>query len=456
MSDLAELSTLGGVSRDLLASALRAVLRAPAPISLTMQIDGLVGDLDGALQAQLDAILHAPAFVALEASWRGLAFAVDGLPLGANVQTAMLHARKDELFADVDEAPSLLHSALYRVLYTEQYGQFGGIPFAAVLLDHAFEASYADVTLLRALAKIGAMAHSVVLAAAAPALLGFQSFEELSDAADLPALRDDVRLRRYQELRALDESRYLGLLLPRFLLREPHGSAPGDRLVFEESAQPLWGNPVYAMGTRVAAAFVRDGWCVDIAGRSGGRFAPPAVWPDLLLDPAPAHPPLEVVLDEARELDLAELGLVVLSFDSGDEQLVFARTPSARLPRTFGGREGPRLTLDDRIGCQLPYVFLASRIAHGIKVFQRELLGAGMSASDLERVLGARLEALVVDMATVPRQLRAQHPLRRAELSVHDHPGHPGWYEIAISIEPHLRYLGAAFSLAVHGHLERT
>ncbi|MBL8719828.1 MAG: type VI secretion system contractile sheath large subunit [Myxococcales bacterium] len=444
--------------------AWRAALEALADVHATgtpleLAADVLVAEIDARIGAQLDVILHAPAYQRLEAAWRGLAFVVERVDFAENVQVHAWNARLEEIADDLDAAPAVLRTSLFRWVFTEEFGQYGGTPYGAVLVDHAFGPGPRDVSILRAFAAIGAMAHAPFFVTASPALLGLRSFDELPGLRDLAPLGDDLRTARFRALRESADARYLGVLLPRMLLRRPFREEDAERLVYTEqvveSGQALFGSPVYAWATRLAHAFARERWCFDITGASGGRVEPVPAPTSPTLGVGHPRPMLEALVSERTEVALAALGFIALTHDGYDAGATFVSAPTLYQPRSFGASaRGKAASLDDKLGAQFPYLFIACRIAHYVKVLQRDLLGGAHSPLQVQERLNAWLGELVVDMNTLTPALRARYPLRRGVVTVAPIEGQPGWYQTEIKLQPHLRYMGAAVNLAVTSRME--
>lgn len=442
---------------------MRAALEAlaqevDAGTGLDLAADVLVAAIDQRIADQLDAILHAPAFQRLEAAWRGIAFVVDRMDPGENLGVALWNVTSTELHEDVDTAPAITRTACFRWIYTEEYGQYGGTPYAAVLVDHAFGPGVTDTATLRGLAAIAAMAHAPVFVGASPSLLGVRSYKEIASLRDLSALRDDSRLARFRALRDLEDARYLGVVLPRMLLR-PAWRASVREALYEERVESdehaLFGSAVYAWATRLASAFVRERWCFDVVGATGGKVEIPAVSCSQTLGRGFPLPALDVLLSERAEAALAALGFVCLCPDGADGGATFVSAPTVRRPGRFGDSAlGRAATLDDALGAQFPYLFIACRIAHYVKVLQRDLLGGAASVRDVQASLNAWIGDLVVDMNTVSPALRARYPLRKAQIEVVEAEGQPGWFRTELKIQPHLRYMGAAVNLTVQSRAE--
>lgn len=453
-------SSLGGLANG---PAMRAALDALARevaggTGLDLAADVLIAEIDARIAAQLDEILHAPPFQRLEAGWRGLAFVAERTDPAENIAIAIWNVTQQELAEDFDTAPAITRTACFRWIYTEEYGQYGGTPYAAILVDHAFGPGVVDTAVLRALAAIGAMALAPVFVSASPSLLGVRTFEDVAALRDLSALHDDPRLGRFRALRELEDARYLGVLLPRVLLR------PAWRVLVRETPyeervdatdHALFGSAIYAWATRLVSAFVRERWCFDIVGSAGGKVDLPARPSSQTLGTGFPLPAVDVLLTERVEVALASLGFVCLCPDGADGGAVFVSAPTVRRPGRFGDTTAGRgATLDDALGAQFPYLFIACRIAHYVKVLQRDLLGGAASVRDVQASLNAWISDLVVDMNTVSPALRARYPLRKAQIHVVEAEGQPGWFRTELKIQPHLRYMGAAVSLSIQSRAE--
>ncbi len=224
------LATLNGseyaVSHADIALLLRALPEQGRGVTLSiLLIDRLLRELDQRLSAQMDAFLHAPAFQRLESTWRGLALLVDNIPFHENIQLTLLHATQEELLADFEFSPDITSSGYYQHVYSAGYGQFGGVPVAAVIGCYDFTPGAVDIKLLHYLSVVSAMAHAPFLSAANATFFGVDSLADLPSILDLDAVMAAPTHIRWQALRATPDARYLGLTVCRFLQREPYTPA---------------------------------------------------------------------------------------------------------------------------------------------------------------------------------------------------------------------------------------
>jgi len=430
-------------------------------------VDAMIAEVDRRLGAHLDAILHHPAFQKTEATWRGLRYLVDQVDFRENVRVELLSADKAELAADFEEAPEPTASGLYHHVYRQAFGVLGGKPYGAVCTTYDFGPGAEDVALLRRLAAIGAMAHVPILGNASPRLLGVDAFTDLPRLKDLAAVFEGPAYARWSAFRDTEDARYIGLCAPRFLLRAPYGTGESEtpikaftyrEQVIDHHDRYLWGPASFALTARVAASFARYRWCPNIIGPQGGGA---------VLD-LPLHQyeqggelrtkcPTEVALDDRREYELAEQGLIGLVFRRESTSAAFFSACSVQRPRRFGDTpEGRAAQQSHLLGTRLPYMFVITRLAHYLKVLQREQIGAWKSRADLERELGQWIRHYVADMPDPSPATRARKPLRRAAITVEEVEGQIGWFRCGLTIEPHLKYEGAEFTLSLVGKLDKT
>lgn len=427
-------------------------------------IDLLIAEIDARIGAQVNVLLHAPAVQRLEATWRELKLLVDRVDFRENIQVEVLHLPKEELAADFDDAPELTRSGLHRIVYASEYGTFGGSPYGAIVATYELDHGPADMQLLRACAGVAAMAHAPFLANASPAFFGMPSFLELPRLKDLHAQLDGPQYARWSAFRDSEDARYVGLCLPRFLLRLPYqqDTVPSRSFHFEEDvngkhAHHLWGHASIALAIRVADSFAKYRWCPNIIGPTSGGA----------IDGLPLHTyeamgaletkiPTEIQLTERREYELSEEGFIGLVYRKGTDNACFFSANSPQRPKTFGGSDGGRAAeTNHRLGTQLPYMFIVSRLAHYIKVLERERIGSTRERADLERELNRWITQYVVTMDAPSAAVRAQRPLREAQVTVEDVPGQAGWYRCNLRVRPHFKYMGADFTLSLVGKLDK-
>jgi type VI secretion system protein ImpC len=423
------------------------------------RIDALVAYLDSQIAAGVDALIHHPSFQELEAAWRGLAFVVDRVAPEANIELAVWSLSKPELQEDFEEAVDVTASRAYRTIYTAEYGQFGGRPYGAVFVNAAFSGSAQDVALLRRLAAVGAMAHAPVFVGADPKLLRVERFADLAMATELAATFEDPTAATWNAFRAAEDSRYVGVLLPRLLLRRAYRESDesATRFVYDErirnAEDRLWGSPTFAFAVRIADSFARTRAYAHVLGTFEDR--PPVRDEHPALGPMHAKPPVEVLLSRRLEQTLSELGFIPLTSDPVGSTLRFTTANSAQRPREFGSAEGGEVaTLNFLLGARIPYLLLACRFAHYLKVLERERIGAHRTREEIERELNDWLAQYVVVMDNASATTRLKYPLRNARVTVTAVDGNADLYRMEVFVVPHMKYMRQAFTLSVAGRLE--
>ncbi|PRQ01985.1 hypothetical protein ENSA7_56520 [Enhygromyxa salina] len=437
-------------------------------------VDVNIVQLDQLLAAQVDAILHHPEFQALEAAWRSLRYLIANVNFRENTEIHLLNCSKGDLIDDFEDAPEIAKSGLYRLVYSREYGTFGGEPFGVMCTTYEFDPGPRDMTLLANCAAVAAMAHVPFIANAAPRFFGEASFEGLATYSDIRVIFQTPQYTRWNAFRETEDSRYVGLCLPRFLLRPPyerhhvHSFTYSERTVNNSSY--LWGYASFAFATRVAESFARYRWSPNIVGpTAGGAVTGLPMLPfrsmrgvyDQEPDPAKRRGieermPTEIQLTERHEFELSEEGFIGMVFLKGSSQACFFSANSCQKPKVFANtEEGREASLGARLGAQLPYIFIVCRLAHYLKVLQREEIGRHMERGDLERELNDWLRQYVSDMDNPAAAVRGKRPLRQARVNVEEVPGQAGWYRAHLLLRPHLKYMGASFTLSLVGKLER-
>lgn len=427
-------------------------------------VDRMIAELDRRLGAQMDEVLHNKEFQEMESAWRGLKLMIDRTDFRENVIVEMLNVTKDELLDDFLDAPEVSQSSLYKIAYTAEYGQFGGKPIGAIIGNYYFEPTAVDMRLLQGLASVATMTHAPFIAAAGPSFFGLTSFERLPALKDLQDIFSSPRYTKWQAFRESEDSRYVGLTVPRFLLRQPYDPEdnPVKAFVYKESVDDshenfLWGNTSFAFATRITDSFAKYRWAANIIGpRSGGAVEDLPVHLYESLGDIEMKIPTEVLISDRREYELAEQGFIALTMRKGSDNAAFFSANSCQKPKYFGiSEEGKNAELNYRLGAQLPYLFIVSRLAHYIKVLQREHIGSWKERTDLQRELNTWIRQYVADQENPSSDTRSRRPLRDARIAVEDVEGDPGWYRVALTVRPHFKYMGAYFTLSLVGKLDK-
>jgi len=427
-------------------------------------VDDMIAEVDDKLSRQLDAILHNPKVQEIESAWRSLRFLVDRTDFRENVKLELLNVSKDDLLEDFEDAPEIPKAGLYKTVYTAEYGQFGGQPYAAMIGNYDFGPGPQDIKLLQNVASVAAMAHAPFISAAGPQFFGLDDFTNLPKLKDLKSVFEGPQYTKWNSFRESEDARYVGLTLPRFLLRLPYGpdTQPVKAFNYKENVsdghdQYLWGNTAFAFASKLTDSFAKYRWCANIIGPQGGGAVE-----DLPLHQFEAMGaiqtkiPTEILVSERREFELAEEGFIALTMRKGSDNAAFFSANSVQKPKSFGiSKEGKEAELNYKLGLQLPYMFVVNRLAHYLKVIQRENIGTWKERVDLDRELNNWIRQYVADMDNPMPGVRSRRPLRQAKVTVEDVAGEPGWYRVGLQVRPHFKYMGAFFTLSLVGKLDK-
>jgi type VI secretion system protein ImpC len=422
-------------------------------------VDRAIAEIDAELGAVADAVLHDPEFQTLEAAWRGLAYITNRVDFRENIEVLLWSYSKAELDEDFGENADVTHTRFFRTVYSAEYGQHGGRPYGLILANWCASAEGPEVDCLARIAAVAAMAHAPVLLSAAPDLLRLQSLAELPLMRNPEAVMEEPALARWSAFRATEDSRYVGVLLPRVLMRLPYREMAGgaSRFVYDEDIRTaesyLWGSPIFAFAVRVADSFARFRSYAGVLGTFGDP--PPVLDSHRALGPSYVKPAVEVVLSRRLEQSLSELGFIPLAWDPVRAALRFHSASSVQAPRTFGSGEGGQAaTVSHLLGTRLPYLLLACRFAHYLKVLERERVGANRESAEIEKDLNGWLAQYVVTMDSASPAVRLKYPLRNARVRVTEVEGQAGLHRIEVLLQPHLRYMRQAVTLAVTSRVE--
>ena len=427
-------------------------------------VDAMIAEIDQRLSVQIDEIIHHAEFQKLESSWRSLKFVIDRVNFRENVKVELLNVSKEDLLMDFEDSPEVPKSGLYKIVYSTEYGQFGGKPYGLMVGNYEFGPGPQDIALLQNCAAVAAMSHAPFLAAAGSQFFGLDDYLTLPNMKDLKAVFEGPQYTKWQSFRESEDSRYVGLCMPRFLLRLPYGGAtvPVKEFNYEEDVigehdRYLWGNAAMALATRVADSFAKYRWCPNIIGpQAGGAVEDLPLHQYEAMGEIQTKCPTEIMLTERREFELSEEGFIGLTMRKDSDNACFFSANSCQKPKYFGqSEEGRNAELNYRLGTQLPYLFITNRLAHYIKVLQREQIGTWKERGDLERELNEWIGQYVADQDVVSPTIRGRRPLRKAQISVEDVPGQAGWYKVDMKVRPHFKYMGAFFTLGLVGKLDK-
>ncbi|MGN1356057.1 MAG: type VI secretion system contractile sheath large subunit [Succinivibrionaceae bacterium] len=427
-------------------------------------VDMMIAELDSQLSDQVNEIIHNKDFKELESTWRGLKFLVDRTDFRENVKIEAINLKKQDLIDDFDDAPEITKSGLYRTVYTAEYGQFGGQPYGAMIADYDFGAGPQDMKLLKNVAAVAAMSHAPFISAAGASFFGIESWDELAKLKDLHSVFEGAQYAKWKSFRESEDARYVALTLPRFLLRLPYGqnTQPCKLFNYKESTDRgdsdfCWGNTAFAFASRLTDSFAKYRWCANIIGpQSGGAVEDLPLYQYEENGEVKNKIPTQVLISERREFELADEGFIALTMRKGSDNATFFSANSTQAPKRFPNTpEGKEQELNYRLSTQMPYMMVIDRLAHYIKVLQRENIGSWKNRGELEAELNKWASQYVTEMDNPEPSVRSRRPLRSCEIKVSDVAGDPGWYQVSMKVRPHFKYMGASFTLSLVGKLDK-
>ncbi len=409
-------------------------------------INARIAQIDHLVSIQLNEVMHHPDFQKLEASWRGLKMLMDRSETGTQLKIKVLNVNKRELLRDLQRAAEFDQSAAFKKIYEEEFGVFGGSPFAALVGDYEFSKHPEDIELLEKMSQVAASAHAPFLTAASSDMFNLDSYASLDAPRDLAKIFDTNEYAKWKSFRNSEDSRYVALTCPHVLMRLPYGrdGVQIDDFAYEEQVDGtdhnkyLWGNAAYALATRLTNAFAQYGWCAAIRGVEGGG----------LVESLPIHTfrtedgdiamkcPTEVAITDRREKELADNGFVPLVHSKGTDYAAFFSVQSAQKAKLY---DKEAANANARLSTQLPYLLAMCRFAHYLKSMMRDKIGSFMSRSDCELFLNRWIANYVVLDDNAPASVKASKPLREARVEVMEVPGKPGAYRAVSFLRPHFQ-----------------
>jgi type VI secretion system protein ImpC len=448
--------------KDLVKEFVNQVLEGSMTVSkdAEMMISARIAQIDHLVSLQLNEVLHAPTFQKLEGTWRGLKYLLDQSETSDKLKIKVLNVSKKELLRDLQRASEFDQSAMFKKVYEEEYGIFGGAPFGALVGDYEFGKGPEDIELLEKVAQVASAAHAPFLTAAGPDMLNMDSFTAIDAPRDMAKIFDSSEYAKWKSFRQSEDSRYIGLCLPHVLMRLPYGKSGTqiDGFNYEEGVDGtdhdkyLWGNAAYALGARLTQAFAQYGWCAAIRGVEGGG----------LVEGLPTHNfttdsgdialkcPTEAPITDRREKELADLGFIPLVHCKGTDYAAFFSVQSGQKAKVY---DSEAANANARLSTQLPYILAISRFAHYLKAMMRDKLGSFMSRTDCERFLNQWIVNYVTPDDTAAPSVKASHPLRDARIEVSEVPGKPGVYRAVSFLRPHFQLDELSVSLRLVAEL---
>jgi type VI secretion system protein ImpC len=422
---------------------------------VTKTISAMIAEIDKKLSEQINLIIHHEDFKALEGTWRGLHHLVNNTETDEMLKIRVLNISKNDLKKTLKkfEGTAWDQSPVFKKLYDEEYSTPGGQPYGAIIGDYFFDHSPEDVKMLGNIAQIAAAAHAPFIAGAAPSTLGMESWQELSNPRDLTKIFQTAEYASWRSLRDSDDSRYIGLAMPRFLARLPYGAktVPLEEFAFEEDtegadhAKYTWANSAFAMGTNITRSFKNYGWCACIRGTESGG----------VVEGLPVHTfptddggvdmkcPTEIAITMRREAELAKNGFMPLSHYKNTDFAAFIGAQSLQKPTTF---EDPDATANANLSARLPYLFATCRFAHYLNKMVYDKIGSFKEREDMEMWLNKWINQYTCD-SKADEEMKRRYPLAEAKVVVEDVKGNPGYYTSKFYLRPHYQLEGLTVGL---------
>lgn len=420
-------------------------------------IESIVAQIDQKLTEQVNEILHHPDFQQLESAWRGLHYLVNNTETDEMLKIRVMNISKKDMHKTLRKYKGTAwdQSPIFKKIYEEEFGQFGGEPYGSLVADYHFDHSPQDVELLGEMAKIAAAAHAPLITGANPTLFQMDSWSELANPRDLTKIFQTPEYAAWRSLRESEDSKYVGLAMPRFLGRMPYGSKtdPVEAFAFEEDTDGTdhskygWVNAAYGMAVNINRSFKEYGWCSRIRGiESGGA-----------VEGLPSHTfpsddggvdqkcPTEIAISDRREAELANNGMMPLIHRKNSDLAAFVGAQSLHKPAEYDDADA---TANAQLAARLPYLFATCRFAHYLKCIVRDKVGSYKSRDDMQEWLQSWINQYVdFNAETSPESVKAQQPLAAAEVVVEEVEGNPGYYSSKFFLRPHYQLEGLSVSL---------
>ena len=419
-------------------------------------VETIIAEIDRKLSEQINLIIHHPDFQQLEGTWRGLSYLVNNTETDEMLKIRVINLNKKDLTKTLKKYKGTAwdQSPLFKKMYEDEYGTPGGEPYGCLVGDYYFDHTPQNVQILDGMAKIAASAHAPFISASDPGLMNMDTWQELGNPRDLTKILQTAEYAPWRSLRDSDDSKYIGLTMPRFLSRLPYGAKtdPVEEFDFEEDIEGAdhskycWANSAFTMAVNINRAFKFFGWCSQIRGAESGG----------MVEGLPCHTfptddggvdmkcPTEIAITDRREAELAKNGLMPLSHWKNTDYAVFVGAQSLHNPAEY---DDPDATANANLGARLPYLFAICRFAHYLKCIVRDKVGSFMERADMEKWLNNWITKYVTTDPTASESVKARYPLSAAEVVVEEIEGNPGYYSAKFYLRPHYKLEGLTVSL---------
>ncbi len=453
------------IAKDMISEFVQQVMAGQVVLSrdLETSVNARIAEIDRLLSAQLNEVMHHESFQRLEGSWRGLKHLVFESETSTMLKIRVMNVSKKDLLKDLERASEFDQSAIFKKIYEEEYGMFGGHPYGALLGDYYFDMSPQDMSLLEKMSGVAAAANAPFIAASSPKMFGWDEFHQMTEVRDLAKIFQTPEYIKWRSFRESEDSRYVGLTMPRTLSRLPYGAEtePVETFNFQEEvdgkdhAKYLWQNACYSFGTRLTEAFALYGWTVAIRGVEGGG----------LVQGLPTHTfetdegdvavkcPTEIGITDRREKELSDLGFIPLVHCKNTDYAAFFAAQSCQKGKKYDTDEA---NANARLSTQLQYIFAVSRFAHYLKAMMRDKIGSFMSREECETFLNRWINNYVLESDVASQSAKAKNPLRRARVDVVEDKAKPGVYRAVAFLQPHFQLDELSVSLRLVANLPKS
>jgi len=426
-------------------------------IDIQLMITNAILNIDEVLSKQINEILHHPEFQALEARWRCLRDLVIKTETSELLRIKLLCASSDDIYLDLSTAPEFDQSRLFKLVYEDEYGTIGGIPFSCLLFDEYFERTSYDVSFLTLLSQVASAAHAPMLTGTKPGMFGLNSFSEMHIPRELARIFQASDSMEWNAFRDTEDARYVNMFLPYILARTPYSRTNMSKLFQcqeivdgESTDHFVWGNPAYAMALKILEAVADYGWAAAVRGTEGGGLVkglPTYTFRTKFADIG-MKCPTQTQITDRREKELSDLGFIALCHKKMTDQAIFFSGQSVQNPKHYRNLDA---NVNGIISSRMPYILNASRFVHYIKVIIRDKIGSFQTADEIEYYIQDWVSKYVLLSDDGDQSTKARYPLREAEVLVTEIDEKPGEYDITIRLRPHFQMEGANISVRFVG-----
>ena len=449
-------------AKDLISEFVNEVMAGAMTTSKNTEamINERIAQLDKLVSDQLNEVMHHPDLQDLESSWRGLHYLIDKSETGQSLKIRVMNASKKDLLKDMEKASEFDQSAIWKAIYEEEFGTFGGASYGLLVGDYQFTNHPQDVKFLDEISHVAAAAHAPFISSANAGMFNWDSFDEMSEVRDMAKIFDGSEYTKWNSFRNSDDSRYVALALPHILMREPYGAdtVPVESFNYEEdvdgtdSTKYLWGNAAYSLAAKMTEAFAKYHWCAAIRGVEGGG----------LVEGLPVHNfktdegdvalkcPTEIAITDRREKELADLGFMPLVHCKGTDYAAFFSTQSTQKAKTY---DSDTANANANLSTQLQYIMATSRFAHYLKSMMRDKIGSFTTKAETEKFLNNWIAQYITLDPNASQEVKAKFPLSEARIDVAEIPGKTGAYRAVAFLKPHYQLDELSVSLRMVAEL---